>query len=81
MKGSVIQVLASSSVDKGGIKGQSKTGEILACVTADRGPGEESSEMLLGETDCQVLEPMEENGTQSMSARTGLREDRAPSPL
>lgn len=37
-------------MDRGGIKGQIfKTVEMLTCIKADRGSGEESSEKLLGE--------------------------------
>lgn len=49
-------------MDRGGIKGHIKTVEILACVTADRGPGEESSEKLLGEKEKLIMSGSGANG-------------------
>lgn len=53
--------LASSGVDRGGTKGQIKTVEMLARLTADRGSGE-SSEKLLGEKEKLIMSGSGANG-------------------
>lgn len=56
-------MLARSSRDRGGVKGQIfKAVEMLACIKADRGSGEEGSEKLPGEKGKLIMSGSGANG-------------------